>query len=445
MGEASNLSHRLNGRSAPHPPAFIAQIRKLRERSSDIAPTLSKTQEDELTIRQFENDTWNEFGLTGMVVPDELLKECQRRQRELEAQHGPTPELMVLEEKLQILDSIHRYRKEKFRQNNRSYPEGRWMSLEPVPPTEQMRSSGRHFWALIIGNDRYPESPLGGCVNDAYLVERYIQDYLGVPDDHIKLYRDATRQTMTNAFYALRDDERIQPGDNILIHYSGHGSSYDTRDYFQTFASRVGSIEAICPVDRGPSVPDISDRELNSMLSELQAAKGANITVFFDCCHSGGSLRTLAKDDSAVRYISPLRTSRRGSTPRDLSMMLEEADRHPHRRSTASIASETWTADTSFFVQLAACQDFQLARESNFGPSTRSESAARALMHVSSVSNRHGSFTWALIKVLKSEMGRTATYASVIAFLDKMGEMQVPVAVGLRKDSRLWFEGERNT
>ena len=55
--------------------------------------------------------------------------------------------------------------------------------------------------------------------------------------------------------------------DNILIHFSqtGHGSSYDTRDYFtSSSASKAGSIEAICPVDdRGDSIPDISERELN--------------------------------------------------------------------------------------------------------------------------------------------------------------------------------------
>ncbi|KDR65374.1 hypothetical protein GALMADRAFT_42619, partial [Galerina marginata CBS 339.88] len=146
-------------------------------------------------------------------------------------------------------------------------------------------------WALIIGNDNYPSSPLSGCVNDANLVNSYIQDYLGVPDDHIRLLKNATRQSMINGFYDLRDDKRIRPGDNILIHFSGHGTSYDTSDYFTTFTSRVGSIEGICPVDRGPFVPDISDRELNSILYELQAEKGHNITLFLDCCRSGGALR----------------------------------------------------------------------------------------------------------------------------------------------------------
>ena len=41
-----------------------------------------------------------------------------------------------------------------------------WERLHPDSP-RPLLSLGTHFWALIIGNDRY-RSPLGGCVNDAH-------------------------------------------------------------------------------------------------------------------------------------------------------------------------------------------------------------------------------------------------------------------------------------
>jgi len=400
------------------------------------------TEQDELTTHEFEENLWNAYNLSGALVPDELLKECQRRLRQ--AQNSSTAN--VLMELLEVLDDIHRHRKEKSQSSGRFYSKGDWMFLERVPPTKQMQEKRLRFWALIIGNDRYSGlSALSGCVNDAHLISHYIEEYLGVPRDHIRLLPNATRKTMIDAFYDLRDNEMINPGDNIFIHFSGHGTSYDTRDYFTTFASKVGSIEAICPVDRGPSVPDISERELNSILSELQAAKGGNITAVFDCCHSGGALRSLPTED-AVRYISPLRTHSRGSGPaRDLYKMFEAADSHPRRRSTTPpTASETWEANTSCFVQLAACQDFQLARESNFESSTRSDGSElrEAVSSIKEVSPRYGRFTWALVKVLQSKMGRTATYASVIASIGGFEDMQVPVAVGSRTNSRLWFRDE---
>ena len=45
-----------------------------------------------------------------------------------------------------------------------------------------------------------------------------------------------------------------------------------------------------------------------------------------------------------------------------------------------------------------------------------------------------------LIKILESDTGIDATYALVINSIGRLGPMQVPVAVGLRKGSNLWIE-----
>lgn len=39
----------------------------------------SQTAKDETLVHNFEADLWKSFGLTGVLVPDELLKECQKR------------------------------------------------------------------------------------------------------------------------------------------------------------------------------------------------------------------------------------------------------------------------------------------------------------------------------------------------------------------------------
>ena len=303
------------------------------------------------------------YGLIGEIVPDELLKECQRRLRQ--TQPGSRSE-MDRREELETLDLIHRLRKAHSHAFSQLYAPGKWKEAKRVPPDAQMLSKGIRFWALLIGNNAYPKAPLGGCVNDVNLIKNYLKQYLNVPLDHIRALRDATRETLINAFYDLRDDERIKPDDNILIHFSGHGSSYDTRDYFTTFASKAGSIEAICPVDRGDSIPDISERELNSILSELRAAKGPNITIILDCCHAGGAVRSFDKSDTnAIRYIPPIRTG----DALDLMRMFEAAERNPRRNpnfNVPNIFSDLWMPDLSSFVLLAACQDFQYAEESNF-------------------------------------------------------------------------------
>jgi hypothetical protein len=60
-----------------------------------------------LTI-QFEEDIWRMYGLTGEIVPDELLKECQRRLREAEPGSMDQTER---QQELDALDSICSYRK----------------------------------------------------------------------------------------------------------------------------------------------------------------------------------------------------------------------------------------------------------------------------------------------------------------------------------------------
>ena len=408
-------------------------------------------EEEELVARAFEETLWNEYGLKGVIVPDELLKECQHR---LQKSDPASDSRWETEEELHFLDQLHQYRKRCSTSFARLHPMGIWENAKKVEPSESMHSKGKHFWALIIGNDRYQSSPLGGCVNDAHLIEGFIITYLNVPRGHIRLLENADRDTITNALYDLRDNKDIQPGDNILIYFSGHGSSYDASDYFTTLAARAGSMEAICPIDRG-RVLDISEHELNSILSEIRAAKGSNITVFLDCCHSGGALRALG---DTVRFIPPV------PGPQPLREMLEAADMHPRRHpGSPAMTSETWRADISSFVMLAACQDFQLAEEFNIpsGFKKRYDFIKRSsevdlehwrpkgrLTHpvmgpggITARSPRHGRFTWALIKILESDMGINATYASVINSIGRLGPMQVPVVVGLRKDSNLWFEG----
>ncbi|KAJ7464422.1 caspase domain-containing protein [Mycena latifolia] len=410
----------------------------------------AKRAEDLEVVAQFEKALWVAYGLAGVLVPDELLKECQRRFRNADPR---SDSWQNAQDELTILDRLHQHRKERSISFASEQPTGHWTGLTQVEPTEDMRSKGNRFWAVIIGNDGYPGSPLGGCINDALLVMRFITTYLNVPPDHIVLLKDAGRDTIVNALYDLRDNPKIQRGDNILIHYSGHGSSYSAKDYFTTPAAQVGSVEAICPIDRlGDRVPDICERELNSILCEIRAAKGPNITAFFDCCHSGGALRSLG---DTVRYIPPVRGKKA------LEMMFDAAEKHPRRHLDSPLTSETWDADISSFVQLAACQDFQLAEEFNAelrelndgsGDKELVGRAPRLMLlpeghtaqpsHISQPSPRHGRFTWALIKILESKMGADATYASVIKAMGALGPMQVPVAVGTRKDFRLWFEPE---
>lgn len=76
-------------------------------------------QEDSFSILKFEQDVWQEYGLTGDFDPETLLKDCQRRAWEAEECGNETLQesTMVV---LNALNMIHKMRK----QLSRSFAQG---------------------------------------------------------------------------------------------------------------------------------------------------------------------------------------------------------------------------------------------------------------------------------------------------------------------------------
>ncbi|CAE6402029.1 unnamed protein product [Rhizoctonia solani] len=162
------------------------------------------------------------------------------------------------------------------------------------------RWSGARLHALVIGIDNYPKLPsLSGSIADAGQMERFLISDLKVPKENIiTLYdRYAFRQAIINSFRMMQADPRIRQGDPILIFFAGHGGLTDAQPVWKR---KHGSskIQVIFPYDYylpiGNSndyvncIPDITIAEL---LNQLAAAKGNNITVIFDSCHSASGTR----------------------------------------------------------------------------------------------------------------------------------------------------------
>ena len=345
---------------------------------------------------QSNTDDWMNMG------PDEWRAHLREYK-----QHWDTMQIFEEENKkmeLKVWECIHRSRQEEKYAEELGYC-APWERLHPDTPGPLL-SLGTRFWALIIGNDNYPSvagvPALGGCINDAHLVKHYLKNYLQVPEDHIVLLENACHNEMINALYNLRDNKAISSGDNILIHYSGYGSLY-----------KSGSIQlkAICPIDRDSNA-DISERELDTILSELSAEKGQKITFISDCCGSGSGIRSGHDrsgtcQDGAFRVAPPLR---------------DEMLNHMLQQGNVNLFPEKWERDLASFVELSA--GFSTTEvDIDFGNSK----------------GRHGLFTFALIKFLESEEGRGATYEGVIRLINRLRYPQMPMAIGAGKTSLLWF------
>ncbi|TFY78218.1 hypothetical protein EWM64_g5791 [Hericium alpestre] len=241
-----------------------------------------------------ERRIWAERYPNLQLDHDLLLKEVQRT---VQISSGGTS---ADRDALQQLGVLHRLRRERTI-NLGGLEAGRVFNSQlPQANVGVDQLPGSRFWAVIIGINIYDDLSiprLKGCVTDALAMHAYLTQDIRVPADHICLLTQSpsdlppvwawpTRQNILSALYThLRDNPHIRAGDNILIYFSGHGSAYYASDAFSSPAARVGSIEALCPSDRGtvfsPDRPDpedivsdISDREINVFLGELRDAQG---------------------------------------------------------------------------------------------------------------------------------------------------------------------------
>ncbi|KAK0435899.1 hypothetical protein EV421DRAFT_2022340 [Armillaria borealis] len=232
------------------------------------------------------------------------------------------------------------------------------------------RVDASRFWAVLIGIDAYEGSPLHGCVSDASLIKKFLVDDLGVPKERI--------QCLLGSHDLTPDDPSTPSRANII--------------------------------------PDISDRELNAIFTQISLAKGYRITFIADCCHAGGTSRGPGIEARQRSICSSGRTN--------VNDMLRAADERlksfPCYR---SVLSKDWKPDMSSHVVLAACRDYQRATE------------------ILGTKGYCGVLTKTLVRVLRSDAWkRETTYVELTELLNQ-SYSQTPVVAGDRKYGRLWYQG----
>ncbi|KIM25362.1 hypothetical protein M408DRAFT_26347 [Serendipita vermifera MAFF 305830] len=171
-------------------------------------------------------------------------------------------------------------------------------SWNPLSNLWAMISKPAALFALIIGIDKYKDAKLddlGGAVADAKSMKSYLQTTLGVPESQIQtLYNsEATRDAIVDNIRALQTNPSIQKGDAILIFYAGHGGTGKAPAGWEAGGPEIQillSHDALCK-DKGNTIYGVPDRTMGSLLDQLSHEKGNNITVIFDCCHSGSLTR----------------------------------------------------------------------------------------------------------------------------------------------------------
>jgi hypothetical protein len=252
---------------------------------------------------------------------------------------------------------------------------------------KQTNSAGSaNLCALLIGVDFYfPNSlpgggsytSLGGCVRDVSHVEAFLKRTLGVPEERIlKLTASntgtekppepreqwPTYENMVAKFKNLA--ARAQPGDQVYIHYSGHGGRTSTA--YPDLKGAGTLDEALVPTDIGNSTSRyLRDVELAYLLKDM-VDRGLLVTVVLDSCHSGGATRGIGK--ATPRGIAdidtgPRRTDSLVASPEELAAAWL---RQTGGATRAAKPASGWMVAPQGYTFLAACRANEYAYEDFF-------------------------------------------------------------------------------
>lgn len=247
--------------------------------------------------------------------------------------------------------------------------------------------------ALLIGIDCYLPNrlPSGGhyrnlegCVRDVSLVEQYLREDAGVPASRI-LKLTATNSpsgepaepraqwpTYRNIVEAFRRlTEVAQPGEQVYIHYSGHGGRAVTT--YPELKGARGLDEALVPVDIGDAATQyVRDVELAHLIQQM-VEKRLLVTLVLDSCHSGSTTRLSSSSappraGAVARGIETIDTTPRPS-PSAVAPAAELVAtwRFLGARQKRGLKPESgWLAEPSGYVLLAACRASESAYEFSF-------------------------------------------------------------------------------
>ncbi len=246
------------------------------------------------------------------------------------------------------------------------------------------------LYALLIGIDCYLPNQLpdggsyknlGGCIRDIRHVEDFLKLKLKMPPEQIfKLTasdigkpepaeppeKRPTYENMVAMFNHLT--EVAEPGDQVYIHYSGHGGR--TKTNYPQLKGENGIDEALVPTDIGNSTARyLRDIEIAKLL-ERMVDKKLVVTVILDSCHSGGATKG---DDAEIRGLDTI-----DETPRSTESMVA-SDEELAKTWKALTKSETrdfqlgsgWLPQPEGYVLLAACRSNESAFEYAFNGKER--------------------------------------------------------------------------
>ena len=159
-------------------------------------------------------------------------------------------------------------------------------------------------FAVIIANEDYTSNArVPYAANDGEIMARYLTSAVGLPENHVKVYKNATYGKVAEAVnYIEKLAEAYGEKMNLIFYYAGHG-----------VPDEKTKTALLLPVDGNPSISKTC-YSVEELVKNLGNLKANNVILMIDACFSGATryddLLVAASGNRGVRLrtneISPI-------------------------------------------------------------------------------------------------------------------------------------------
>ena len=151
-------------------------------------------------------------------------------------------------------------------------------NLDPIDVNLPKATEPRdNTFAVVIGNEDYKYvAAVPFAARDAAIFAKYCSVTLGLPDDNIRLYANATYGDILDAIDDIKTISEVYNGDiRVIFYYAGHGVPDEaTRNaYLLPVDARSQQLKTCYPIEK--------------LYAELGSLKAHSVTLLLDACFSG--------------------------------------------------------------------------------------------------------------------------------------------------------------
>ncbi|CBX97912.1 hypothetical protein LEMA_P093210.1 [Plenodomus lingam JN3] len=289
-------------------------------------------------------------------------------------------------------------------------------------------------WAILVGvvyygPHRIEDNKLKGCVADVEDMEAFLKTQISPKVSPANIFKLTSshptegteeppeapkeRASGRNFISCLkRVIEHGEEGDNVYIHYSGHGSKgKGAEDVLLNFYASTKGVSQL----PGEVVANLVKEMVN---------KKIHVTVAFDCCFSGATKRGSAHGLRFSNYIEPTEGSDDLSAPNAILENIEPI--YSAFRNSQVIPH--WITNPQGYTIFCACTPLQKAEEVVDETMKSCEIADPEHLPVAGRPNERGAFSFLLLRALKQlrQTGIAVTDGSLFEHLRARFHARIP-------------------